>query len=124
MPKAHPSETIFISYAMGDRPRLKTVISELKARGVVGESDKITEPHAVFIPGSSIRGALREAIQAASKVVVVWSGAAAESQWVNYEAGMAEALGKPIVVVVPKGEARQIPAGLSDIQVIELQHDR
>ena len=118
MPKAQ----IFISYAMGDRPRIEKVIAELKVRGVVREGDKIMEPTKEFVPGSSIRGELRKAIQAASKVVV-WSGAGAESQWVNYETGMAAALGKPIIVVVPKGVASRIPANLADIQVIELPND-
>jgi hypothetical protein len=121
MPKVRPSETIFISYAIGDSSRIQSVISELRTRGLVGETDKITKPETVFVPGASIRGALREAIEAASKVVLVWSDAAADSQRVNYEAGMAEALGKPILLVVSKGKAKRIPANLSDIQVVELQ---
>src|SRR5712691_850878 len=110
--------SVFISYAMHDKSRIKKVIGELKSRGIVEESDQITHASDVFVPGSSMRGQVRKAIEAASKVVVVWSGAGAESDWVNYEAGMAEALGKPVFVAVPKGEASRIPRELEHIQIL------
>ena len=66
-------------------------------------------------------GMLREAIENASKFVVVWSDAAYTSEWVNYETGMAEALGKPILVVVPKGETSRVPGNLKETQVIEIE---
>jgi hypothetical protein len=51
---------------------------------------------------------------------VVWSGAAGASGWVNYEAGMADALDKPITVVVPKGEVARVPGNLGETKIIEL----
>src|SRR5712691_5542650 len=96
--------SVFISYAMDDKPRIKKVIEELKTGQIIEEGDKIVDTSDIFVPGSSLRTQVRKAIEAASKVVVVWSGAGAESDWVNYETGMAEALAKPILVVVPKGE--------------------
>src|SRR6266852_4938579 len=112
--------SVFISYALDDKPRIRKVIDELKSRKMIEEDDKIIETSDVFVPGSSVRAQVREAIEAASKVVVLWSGAGAEADWVNYETGMAEALGKPILVVIPKGGASKLPRTLENSQIIEL----
>jgi hypothetical protein len=123
VPKVRNPESVFLSYAIGDKPRMGRVLKELRTRGLLGARDEIVHPTQVTVPGSSIRGVLRNAIQSASKVVLVWSGAGSASQWVNYEAGMAEALGKPIIVVVAKGQASSVPANLKDVQVIEVPGD-
>lgn len=112
---------IFLSYAIDDKSRIRKVIHELKSKGLVEADDTIIDSSEIFVPGSSLRGVLRQAIEAASKVVVVWSKAGAGSDWVNYEAGMADALGKPILVVVSKGEGRRLPDSLAANQVIELE---
>jgi hypothetical protein len=116
--------SVFISYAQDDKSRIRKVIGELRSRGIVKEGDEITYAPEIFVPGSSIRGQVRKAIEASSKVVLVWSGAGAESDWVNYEAGMAEALGKPIVVVIPKGGMPRIPSNLDGIEILELENVR
>ena len=115
---------VFFSYAMDDKPRIGKVIEELKSRKMIAEGDKIIETSDIFVPGSSVRTQVREAIEAASKVVVLWSGAGAEADWVNYETGMAEALGKPIVVVVKKGDVSRVPGNLASSQIIELEDVR
>lgn len=111
---------IFLSYATRDKRSVKAVIDQLKKRGIVAEDDEFVDPSKIVVPGASIRGELREAIRAASKVVVLWSGAGAESELVNYEAGMARALDKPMVLVVPKGGATGVPSELADLPVFEL----
>ena len=109
------SEKVFISYAYKDRKHLKKVRKALESSGI-----EVSIP---VIPGSSIRGALRSAIESASRVVVVWTEAAANSSYVNYEAGMAEALGKSIIVVVPETSAPELPLNLRDVQVMKLKSD-
>jgi hypothetical protein len=116
--------SVFLSYAMNDKSWIKKVIGELKLRGIVKQDEKIIHASDVFVEGSSVRAQMRKAIEAASKVVIVWSGAGAESDWVNYETGMAEALGKPIFIVVPKQEASSVPRELENIQVVELENVR
>jgi hypothetical protein len=113
--------SVFLSYAFRDKPRIKKVIKELKAMGAVKEDDEIIDSAEMFEPGTSVRAQVREAIDAASKVVIVWSGSAAGSGWVNYETGMAEALGKSILIAVPKGEAMRLPSNLEGIRVVELE---
>jgi predicted dinucleotide-utilizing enzyme len=114
--------SVFLSYAMTDKSRIKKVIGELKVRGILNENEKIIHASDVFVEGSSVRAQMREAIEAASKVVIIWSGAGAESDWVNYETGLAEALGKPIFLAVPKREAGSLPRKLENTQVIELEN--
>ena len=114
----------FFSYAHGDKSRIRNVVKELKSKGIFEAHDKITDTSEIFVPGSSVRGQVRKAIEAASKFVVIWSVASGKSDWVNYEIGMAEALGKPILVIVPKGEISQLPSSLKHNQIIELEDVR
>jgi hypothetical protein len=113
-------QTIFMSYAGEDAPRLDRMKAELRRRGIVHEGDEFVGPVESVVPGSSVRGALRDAIRASSMVVVFWGRAASASATVNYETGMADALDKPIVLVVPEGEASRPRVGSSDMRVVEL----
>jgi TIR domain len=113
--------SVFLSYASDDKPRIRKVLDQLKARGILSPHDKVVDTPAILVPGSSWRGQVREAIENASKFVVLWSDAAHTSDWVNYETGMAEALGKPILVVVPKGETPRVSENLKETQVIEIE---
>ena len=56
----------------------------------------------------------------ANSVVVFWTENSANSQFVNYELGMADALGKNLVVVTPRGQRMRLPSNLEDIQVLEI----
>jgi len=112
--------SVFLSYAFGDKAKIQKVLDKLNARGILS-SDDVWLDNSAIVAGSDWRGQIREAIENASKFVVIWSDAADTSDWVNYETGMAEALGKPILVVVPKGETARIPGNLKETQVIELE---
>jgi len=74
-------------------------------------------------PGANFREKLRNAIQSTSKVIVFWSREGAQSPSVNYEIGMAEALGKPIIVARQKGKSPPLPAELSQLQTVEYSND-
>jgi hypothetical protein len=112
--------SVFLSYARDDKSKIRKVIRELKSKGIVTPYDAIIDPPEIVDVGANWSGDVREAIARASKFVVVWSAAAGASGWVNYETGMADALGKAILVAVPKGAAARIPANLRERQVIEL----
>jgi hypothetical protein len=71
-----------------------------------------------LVPGSSIREGIREGIESASMVIVVWRREASAS--VNYETAMADALDKPIVLVVPEGEPSRPRVGTNDVRAVEL----
>lgn len=110
---------IFISYAHADAFRVEDIKHELRRLGIVHDGDRFIDPNHVAVPGSSLRGVLRKEIEAASMVVVLWGREASASANVNYEAGMADALDKPIVLVVPEGEASRPRLGASDMRVVE-----
>jgi TIR domain len=112
--------SVFLSYAFKDKPRIRKVLDQLKAIGMLSPHEEVIDTSAVLV-GASWRGEVRKAIENASKFVVVWSDAAHMSDWVNYETGMAEALGKPILVVVPKGGTSRVPGNLKETQVIEVE---
>lgn len=97
------TEKVFMSYATQDHAfaqALKPRLDELLP--------VTTEPLDVFelgdvAAGTNARKAVKDAIDQATTVVIVSSPAADASQWVNYEAGLADALGKNLVIVGRKG---------------------
>ncbi|HJU20842.1 MAG TPA: toll/interleukin-1 receptor domain-containing protein [Stellaceae bacterium] len=123
MSNTHAQASIFISYASGDKPRINSVIEKLKAKDIIAEDDTIIYAEELFASGSNFREKIRKAIADASKVVVVWSKAGACSGWVGYETGMAAALEKPILMVIPKGEESRLPKDLGDVQTCELEYE-
>ena len=112
---------VFISYAHQDSEQISKLKSALTEKGIISnESVTFEDSQMPMVPGSSMRGVLRNAIQSANTVVVYWTRNSASSEFVNYEMGMADALDKKLVVVTPKGERMNLPSNLTDIQVVEL----
>ena len=109
---------VFVAYAGVDRPRIDDVWSKLLARGLVHGTPWIADH--VMVPGESFADVIKCAIQDASSVVVLWSDNAARSSYVNYELGMAQALGTPILIV-DLGSHLPPPAELGPVQVVDLQ---
>ncbi|MGH8565891.1 MAG: toll/interleukin-1 receptor domain-containing protein [Gammaproteobacteria bacterium] len=115
------AEQVFVSYASQDRGRVQKVLKALRSRGLFDDPSTVTiDASSVMIPGSSIRGALRKAIESANNVIVLWTPQAARSEWVNYELGMATAFGKPITLVMSDEAAPDVPPNLGDMQVVKL----
>lgn len=115
---------IFISYAHQDNDQIDKLKSALSECGIISNEEVSFENSQMpLIPGSSLRGAIRSAMEAASTVVVYWTKNSASSEFVNYEMGMADALDKKLVVVTPKGERMNLPSNLADIQVVEVDID-
>ncbi len=112
--------TIFVSYAQQDRGRVRKVLKELLRKSLLEEKDVITDAIQNISSGSYIRDLIRKRIQSASKVILLWTEASAKSKWVNYEVGMAEALGKQIIVVTPKKSAPELPVNLRRVQIVKL----
>jgi len=111
---------IFISYAHADATRIESVKRELRQRGIVQDDDRFVDETHSIRPGTIWRDALRTEIEAASMVVLLWGPEASASANVNYEAGMADALDKPIVVVVPEGEESRPRIGAANLRVVEM----
>jgi CheY-like chemotaxis protein len=116
------TEKIFMSYAHQDRRYAKIVERALRQQGILVTDDVIfLDPHEHLKAGADFRKEIRAQITAATKVVVVATANAESSEWVNYEVGMADALGKPIVVVGRKGMGKSARfSKLSGVRSIEI----
>lgn len=114
------TEKIFISYASEDREYLEALEQALREHGIIKGEDFSFIDSFNFSPGEDFRESIKKQIQSASKVVIIATDESASSKWVNYEAGMADALDKPIIVVVPKGFRKsKLLSNLSKFQSIE-----
>jgi hypothetical protein len=111
---------VFISYASADRNLLENALERLRRQHLVSVSDNVFYDLYEFASGENFREATRQAIEGADTVIVIWSSAAAESKWVNYEVGMADALGKDLILMVPHGRPGEIPVNLQEAKVVEL----
>lgn len=116
------AEKIFLSYAHQDRDLVQAVVEALRKHKIVTAEHVIAvDPEKDIHPGENVREWIKGAISSASKVVIIASDNSAASQWVNYEAGMATALGKPIVVVGRKGVGKSAFVGaLENVESIEM----
>ena len=112
---------VFISYAYQDKELAENVKHELATGGHLPVDTVFFDAQDIAV-GEDIRQRLRLEIGAADAVVLVMSKNAEASQWINYEAGLADALGKKILVVGTK-EAGETPllANLADYQQIEIE---
>jgi hypothetical protein len=114
------SQRIFLSYAQQDQGIVGEVKRQLLKQGLVTGDDLIIDPKSDIKSGDNIREAIRRQMRDANKVVIIHSADSAQSQWVNYEAGMASALGKPVVVVRTPGSGKTaFTPALSDVGSIE-----
>jgi putative ribosome biogenesis GTPase RsgA len=117
------AEKIFLSYAQQDREIVERIKSYLREHGVVTTPDvEIFDPQRAIQAGDNFREVIKSEITAASKVVIITSPNSAQSQWVNYEAGMASALGKPIIVIGSGGVGKSgFLEALGDVQTIDIK---
>jgi GTPase SAR1 family protein len=116
------TEKIFVSYAHQDRDLVQAVVQNLREHGIVTEQDVVILDHQDFIPGQDVRRMIKDQISSASKVVIIASDDSANSEWVNYEAGMAAALEKPIFVMGRKGTGKSsaLIRALDNVESIEI----
>ncbi len=111
MPSEADQPTIFLSYAHADAKRAQQLASALTARGYTVWWDNLIEGGAQF--AKSIRAAL----ESADAVVVLWSKASIESDWVADEA----AQGRDRKRLVPLSlDGSLPPLGFRQYQTIDL----
>ena len=110
---------VFISYARSDRHEAERLVRALRADNIVGWMD-----NADIAAGTSVPSAVRDALKRSSAVVVLLSPRALQSEWVQFEIGAAEALGKKIVPVLVSGEhlEKQFPDFLRNRRWIDARH--
>ena len=107
--------SIFLSFPHRDRAVARAVEKELERLGL----NAITVAVEVS-SGDSLRKSLRRAIERAdAMVLLIASPEAAAASWVGYEAGMADALGKRIIVLLSQDHAtHELPADIATGRII------
>ncbi len=109
---------VFISHASKDRWIARQVARAIE----VGSSGRVT----TFLDdkdidvGARIRETIRRELQGCDALVVLYSSAAAQRDWVKAEIGAAWVLGKPIHVLLDKIDSRELPDVVSDFKPFDL----
>ena len=112
---------VFISYAYQDKELAENAKHELATKGYLPTDAEFLDMQDISAE-EDVRQRLKSEIGAADAVVLVMSEHAEVSQWINYEAGLADALGKKIFVVGAKGsEKTALLTHLADHQQIEIE---
>jgi hypothetical protein len=112
-------QRVFMAYSQGDRRLLQSALKWLRESEL--RSAEIDDPANWSPRRKNVRSLIREKIGRANAVVVIWSDRAAKSAWVNYEIGMADALGVPIRVLSGGASPAKLPAGLDQSEIIRLE---
>lgn len=119
------AERIFVSHAYQDHALVGAVEQTLRKHGIVTARDVIiVDSQQGIQAGENLRERIKNLIRSASKVVIIVSDNSVESQWVNYEAGMAAALEKPIIIIGRKGIGKTaLLQALGNVQSIEIEEE-
>ena len=115
------SKKVFLSYAYQDSDIAEQVSRLLEENGHDTDGMSFIDPQVNTKIGDDIREAIKQQMCSASNVVIIVTPNSAKSQWVNYEAGMASALDKPIILIRSK-DAKDVDfvTSLTDPQLIEI----
>lgn len=99
------SYKVFLSYAINDSAfaeLVKAKIKQLLPQHNV-ESIEVFDVRSDLAVGADIRKSIKAAIEASNAVVLISSESSDLSPSVNYEAGLADALGKELLIVQKEG---------------------
>ncbi len=115
------SKKVFLSYAYQDRDIAEQVSRLLKKSGHDTDDMSFIDLRVDTKIGDDVREAIKQQMCSASNVVIIVTPNSAKSQWVNYEAGMASALDKPIILIKSK-DAKDVDfvTSLANAQSIEM----
>ena len=106
---------VFLSHSTRDAKLAAGIARELRKHGI--------EPLDMFesgAPAEDFRQITKSAIRRADGfVLVLGTPESASSSWVSYELGMAEALGKPILLMLSHNHtAGQLPSDLAGLPIV------
>ena len=115
------AKKVFLSYAYQDRGIAEQVSRLLEESGHDTDDMSFIDLRIDTKISDDIRKEIRQQMCSASNVVIIVTPNSAKSQWVNYEAGMASALDKPIILIKSK-DAKDVDfvTSLANAQSIEI----
>jgi hypothetical protein len=113
-----PSKNVFVSYALSDKAKVRSILTQLQKQApsrldianVQGQVSTRLDP----------RRAIQSQIEKSDEVVVLWTKDGAASSFVNYEAAMADAMDKPITVILTDRTAPKLPEALQGASILRL----
>ncbi|MDX2288464.1 MAG: toll/interleukin-1 receptor domain-containing protein [Hyphomicrobiaceae bacterium] len=112
---------VFMSYSRRDAGLAARLTAAIKALGLDVFAD-----HEAIGPGSDWRKSTQLAIRKSDAVVAVLSSPdAASNSWMSYELGMADAVGKQVLIVTPNQfSIRDLPSDMSSWRVMQFDPSR
>jgi serine/threonine protein kinase len=109
--------SIFLSYAHGDEARVDAVRRALSA----AQFEVVYDAH---IPaGTSWRDWLKEHVEQASVLIVLWSRRSAQRNWVRAEADVAQRSSVLIPIIIDDLTPDEVPFGFGEVQALLCQWD-
>lgn len=110
---------IFLSYSRADTNLMKRISNDFRGRGLVVWTDEGIEPGE-----HSWRLAIENAILDAGCLVCILSPDSAKSRWVRAELDFADLQGKPIYLILGRGDERQsVPFGFASFQWADIRDE-
>jgi nucleoside 2-deoxyribosyltransferase len=112
--------SVFLSYSLRDRDAAARFEKALERLGL-----QAFNPVKELRAGEDWRKSIQSAIKRSQALILlVGTPQSAASSWMAYEAGMAEALGKPILVLLSsKHSVSELPADVAAGQVFDFDPD-
>jgi len=120
MAKSDYQPGVFISYARSDARKVNSILKGLAARGVITKEDSVFKEEDLPAKHAELRKQVQHLIRSSSKFIVVWGKNSAQSQWVNYELGLADAFVKQVIVVIDGADQLPLPIKLKDVQIVNI----
>ena len=111
---------VFLSYARVDKAFALVALEYLRKQKILSRHESVIVEFPDQIEGSTGGRVFRKAIESADTFVLIWTKAAAQSNFVHYEVGMADALGKSMIIATKRGEALPFPINLKDTLLVEV----
>jgi hypothetical protein len=105
---------VFISYSRKDPEPTKALAADLEARGYTTWWDTS------LLPGERFPDKIRQELEAAKVVIVIWSENSVKSTWVQAEAHFAQSENKLITVCVPGFDVRKVPLPYNVVNIEEV----
>jgi nucleoside 2-deoxyribosyltransferase len=108
--------TVFISYSRRDAELGRRFETALKRLGL-----KALNPTREITSGEDWRKSIQSAIKRSDVVVTLVSAPESlQSSWTSYEAGVADALGKPVFLLLPnRYSVAELPEDFASTQIVE-----
>jgi hypothetical protein len=111
---------LIITSANRDQQFTDRAIASLTSRGIISSGDELLFDTISSESDEDLKETTRRTIEMASTVVLFWTAGTASSLWVMYGLGIADALGKEIVIVRSRSFRTALPLELMGRLTIEL----